>query len=137
MNSWTKLSRPTHSVLVPKASSTWKDCRTACAAGQKKNTPTMASCGNTKAQGSQAERKRTRFSMKFRNEEATRLGRAAGQAGWRLLLVGLLELGQQLVATRGDGVQRVLGGLLAAPDLFGFLVLDGTDLHVVAQADAA
>ena len=40
-----KLSSPTHSVDMPKASCSWNDCSSAWPAGQKKNTPMTASCG--------------------------------------------------------------------------------------------
>ena len=60
---WRKFSRPTNSTLAPKASSCCTLCKSACPAGQKKKMMTMASCGATSSQGSQVERKTTRFSM--------------------------------------------------------------------------
>ena len=63
VKSWMKFWNPTHSLLRPNASSTWKDCKIACAAGQKKKMPMIAICGSSSNQGSQADRKRTRFSI--------------------------------------------------------------------------
>jgi hypothetical protein len=39
--------------------------------------------------------------------------------------------------TAVTAVQRLLGALLAGPDLLHLFVDDGADLHEVAQADAA
>src|SRR5690606_6443459 len=53
------------------------------------------------------------------------------------LLVGLLEPDQLLVAAANDGIERLLGFLLAGPHLLEFLVDDGANLHEVADTDAA
>src|SRR4030095_10235613 len=51
--------------------------------------------------------------------------------------VCLLEAIELVVARLGGGGQCFLGRLLAGPDLLGFLVDDGANLVVVANADAA
>src|SRR5436190_3047535 len=61
-NSASKFCRPTNSLLRPKASCSWNEYHAACAAGRKKNTTVIAICGASRAYGSQAERKTTRFS---------------------------------------------------------------------------
>src|SRR6476620_8546481 len=78
-NSCLKLARPTNSTEVPKASCCCNDCSKACAAGQKKNTRMTASCGVSSNQGSQPERKTTRFSIPPQNETRRTDGLAGGE----------------------------------------------------------
>src|SRR3954466_9555988 len=96
-----KFSNPTQLVLVPNASCCWNDCRTACAAGQKKNTPMTTACGASSAHGSHGERKTTRFSAATRSAQASA---CVGSA-----LVGGLELLELFVAACDGLVEGGLG----------------------------
>ena len=52
-------------------------------------------------------------------------------------LVGFLEALELLVATFDSGIQRFFGLFFTGPDLFELFVVDGADLHKIAQTDAA
>ena len=110
-------------------------------AGQKKNTRITAICGAISSQGSQPSEQDAFFHPGNKAARASGAGCGLGHhhkaAGLVHYLVCFLETLKQLVAAPDRRVERFLGGLLAGPDLLGFLVDDGADLQEVAEADAA
>ena len=108
----------------------------------------MAICGAMSSQGNHRDWNRTRFSIVAQFRQAKKLksrdprallsrhtlGRKRPRTG---LLVGFFEPFQLLVATFDRGVQRFFGAFFTGPDLLEFFVVDGADLHKVAQTDAA
>ena len=127
------MSSPTNSTVVPNASDCCTDCSKACAAGQKKNSVMTATWGAISTQGSQLDRKKTRFST----IQSSSMAGNAPAMGSRLLLVGFLKTLQQFIAAFDNRVKRFIGGFFAAPDLLQFFIFNGADLHIVAEPDAA
>jgi hypothetical protein len=137
--------------LVPKASCCSTLWYSAWPAGQKKNTRMIAIWGAISTQGSHRLLKRTRFSTAnafLLKQNPSPLGGEGTGEGCRGVRSGhRQQVRQDLLAFSKrsscslprflSAVQAFLGALLAGPDLFELLVIDGADLHEVAQADAA
>ena len=108
----------------------------------------MAICGAMSSQGNHRDWNRTRFSMGAQFRQAKKLKsrdprpllsrhKLGNKRPRKGLFVGFLEALQLLVATFDRGVQRFFGAFFTGPDLLELFVVDGADLHKVAQTDAA